>query len=196
MPGRRPKPTALRELEGNPGHRPLNRLEPKPTGIPVCPNYLDAEGKREWKRISRELIAVGLLTSVDRAILASYCEAWSRWSQATRELHELASAKGKSVLVIATKSGNAIQNPLIGIINVAADQMRKLAVELGLSPASRSRLQIEPQHKDADPFEAFMAEIGANEPLEDELTDEQTGGVYPESPDRRTIDVEMGPLGD
>jgi len=30
MAGRKPKPTALKIIEGNPGKRPLNKNEPKP----------------------------------------------------------------------------------------------------------------------------------------------------------------------
>lgn len=43
-----------------------------------------------------------------------------------------------------------MQNPLIGIINTAADQMRKFGAELGLSPSSRTRLSAEPQKQDID----------------------------------------------
>ena len=82
MAGRRPKPTALKALQGNPGKRPLNRHEPQPGGLPKCPKHLDGQARKEWKRISRELIACGLLTEVDRAALAAYCVAWSRWIDA------------------------------------------------------------------------------------------------------------------
>lgn len=150
MVGRKPKPTSAKELAGNPGKRKLNRSEPKPSGIPTCPSCLDSAAKREWTRISRELIAVGLLTAVDRAMLASYCDAYSRWSEATAELNELRRTKGKSVLVVGTKTGYPMQNPLIGIINTAADQMRKFGAELGLSPSSRTRLSAEPQKQDID----------------------------------------------
>ena len=38
MAGRKPKPTAIKELEDNPGKRKLNNKEPKPDkGMPVCP---------------------------------------------------------------------------------------------------------------------------------------------------------------
>lgn len=172
MVGRLPKPTALKELEGNPGKRALNKNEPKPSGIPTCPSSLDATAKREWTRISRELIAIGLLTSVDRAMLAAYCDAWSRWSQATNELQALRVAKGKSVLVVGTKTGYPMQNPLIGIINTAADQMRKFGSELGLSPSSRTRLAVESAHEPKDPFEAFMVGIGASDPITDDISSE------------------------
>jgi P27 family predicted phage terminase small subunit len=150
MAGRKPKPTAIKELAGNPGHRPLNKNEPKPSGIPTCPSCLDLAARREWRRISKELIAIGLLTSVDRGVLASYCDAYSRWAEATAELNELRRKKGKSVLVVGTKTGYPMQNPLIGIINTAADQMRKFGAELGLSPSSRTRLSVEPQKKTDD----------------------------------------------
>jgi P27 family predicted phage terminase small subunit len=77
-------------------------------------------------------------------MLASYCDAWSRWSQATTELQAMQKKKGTSVLVVGTKTGYPMQNPLIGIINTAADQMRKFGAELGLSPSSRTRLSVEP----------------------------------------------------
>ena len=44
--GRRPKPTALKKLEGNPGKRPLNELEPVPPVASLrCPNYLLPEAR-------------------------------------------------------------------------------------------------------------------------------------------------------
>lgn len=40
--GRKPKPTAIKELEGNPGKRPLNANEPRPERkAPRCPAWLD-----------------------------------------------------------------------------------------------------------------------------------------------------------
>jgi P27 family predicted phage terminase small subunit len=194
MAGRRPKPTALKELTGNPGKRALNKNEPKPGGVPTCPAALDATGKREWSRVSRELIAVGLLTSVDRAMLAAYCDSWSRWSQATKELQALRVAKGKSVLVVGTKTGYPMQNPLIGIINTAADQMRKFGVELGLSPSSRTRLAVEPAGDQKDPFAEFMREIGGDEVSGS--IDDEAREIYTASADRGTVDLEVGTVSD
>ena len=42
MAGRKPKPTAVKKLEGNPGKRKLNTKEPVPAkGMPDCPEWLD-----------------------------------------------------------------------------------------------------------------------------------------------------------
>ena len=45
--GRKPKPTALKLLEGNPGKRPLNDREPVPPRAALkCPAWLLPEAKR------------------------------------------------------------------------------------------------------------------------------------------------------
>ena len=83
MRGRRPLPTAIKELTGNPGKRPLNLDEPQPPKvIPKCPKHLDENARKEWRRISLELHRLNLLTIVDRAALAAYCQAWGRWVEA------------------------------------------------------------------------------------------------------------------
>lgn len=134
MAGRRPKPTAMKLLAGNPGHRPLNTNEPKPSGTPTCPRHLDADAKKEWHRISAELIAMGMLTIVDRAALAGYCASWSRWIKAEQQIEKY------GMVVKSPKSGFPIQNPYVGISNTAMDSMRKFLVEFGMTPAARSRV--------------------------------------------------------
>ena len=47
--GRKPKPTAMKELEGNPGKRKLNKKEPMPgKGMPDCPKWLLPDAQEEW----------------------------------------------------------------------------------------------------------------------------------------------------
>jgi hypothetical protein len=60
MRGRRPLPTAIKELTGNPGKRPLNLDEPHPPKIiPKCPKHLDENARKKWRRISLELHRLG-----------------------------------------------------------------------------------------------------------------------------------------
>jgi P27 family predicted phage terminase small subunit len=138
MKGRKPIPTTLRILRGNPGHRPLNASEPRPAAsIPKCPDALDSEARKEWRRITKELAAVHLLTNLDLAALASYCSAWSRFVQAERELAE-------SGPVIKSPSGYPQLSPFLTVLNQAIGQMRSLLAELGLSPSARTRLHAPP----------------------------------------------------
>ena len=84
MAGRKPLPTNVKIFRGNPGHYPLNEYEPRPpTKMPICPDHLQGRAREEWRRISKQLHRIGLLTIIDGAALAGYCEAYGRWADAT-----------------------------------------------------------------------------------------------------------------
>lgn len=134
--GRPPKPTAIKELEGNPGKRPLNKNEPKPEKkAPKRPSWLLPDAKKEWRRLSGELEAMGLLTQVDMAAFAGYCQAYARW----KEAEEFITKHGS---ILKTASGYIQQIPQVSIAQQNQKQMRNFCSELGLSPSSRSRLNI------------------------------------------------------
>ena len=142
MRGRRPKPTQLKILQGNPGGRSLNKHEPKPASvIPPCPNELCDDAKLEWARLSPYLLRTGLITEADMAAFAGYCQAFGRWIAAEREL------KIEGEILVSDKK-NLVQNPRLWVANRALEQMYKFLTEFGLSPSSRSRLKIDPKVED------------------------------------------------
>jgi phage terminase small subunit len=69
MRGRKPKPTELKELLGNPGHRPLNLDEPKPEGDLQRPKYLKAKAKKLFDAKAEQM---PWLKSVDSEALARW----------------------------------------------------------------------------------------------------------------------------
>ncbi|MGM9938024.1 MAG: phage terminase small subunit P27 family [Candidatus Ornithomonoglobus sp.] len=132
--GRKPKPTALKELEGNPGKRQLNMNEPKPLAkAPTCPKWLEDEAKKEWKRLAKKMEQLGVLTEVDMAAFAGYCQAYARWKAA----EEFISKHGA---IVKTPSGYWQQVPQVSIAQQYLKDMQKLAEQFGLTPASRSRI--------------------------------------------------------
>lgn len=154
MRGRKPKPTHLKILEGNPGKRPLNKNEPKPMPIaPKCPHWLSPEAKREWKRVAPELERLGLLTQIDRAALAAYCQAYARW----REVEEVIRKQG---LTLTTESGYVMPRPEVKIAEKAMQTIRAFCSEFGLTPSSRSRMTLPEVEDDAEDF--FAARPKAN----------------------------------
>lgn len=159
MRGRKPRPTYLKLVTGNPGKRRLNRAEPQPATAapPQPPTELYADAKAEWRRVARRLHELGLLTGVDRAALAAYCQAWGRWRQAERALAEMARHDPVTgALMIKTKDGNAIQNPLVGVANKAMADMVRYAGEFGMTPSARSRIRGEPAQDTADPAAKYF----------------------------------------
>ena len=132
--GRKPKPTNIKILEGNPGKRPLNEYEPKPLKkAPPCPKWLEPEAKKEWRRLAKTLEAMGVLTDADMAAFAGYCQAYARWKEAEERITD----RG---LVIRTPSGYPQQVPYISIAQQYLKLMQQFAEQFGLTPAARSRI--------------------------------------------------------
>lgn len=141
-PGPPRKPTALRLIEGNRAKRPINREEPVfEPDLPAPPVFLCAQAVEEWERVAPRLYRQGLLTAVDRAALAAYCQAYGRWVQAEDALARMAKADLLTdALMIKTHNGSAVQNPLVGIANTAMRDMMRFAAEFGFTPSARTRL--------------------------------------------------------
>ncbi len=149
MANPRPKPTAIRILEGNPSRRPLPQREPKPDRtMPVPPVVLGAIAMEEWHRMAPELQRIGVLTMADRTNLAAYCKLYERWVLAEQKVNE-------EGLTVETFNGYVIHNPHIGIANTALGLMLKYMIELGLTPSSRTRIAKGETNVD-DPLEQFL----------------------------------------
>lgn len=131
MRGRKPTPTHLKALNGNPGKRPLNKNEPKyPPRAPACPTWLPREAKAEWRRVVPELDRQGMLAKVDRAALTAYCQQWATMVRAEQDIQK----RG-----IVLEDGK--RNPSVLTAKDSATQVRMFASEFGLTPSSRARLE-------------------------------------------------------
>ena len=134
MRGRKPKPTRLKVITGNPGKHPLNVNEPLPKpAVPDCPAELNAAAQREWNRLVAELAKLRVLTHLDRAALAAYCAAYALWAESTEAI-------GKYGVMVKSPTGFPIQSPYVSIANRQAEIMMRIASEFGFTPASRGRI--------------------------------------------------------
>lgn len=130
------KPTNIKLLEGNPGKRPINKKEPQPEKeLLKCPSWLNNIAKYEWNNLSKQLYNLGLLTKVDKIMLAEFCQSYSRWREAESQLK-------KDKFLIPTKGGFKM-NPLIAISKIYTSQMNYCIAKLGLSPSDRAKLEID-----------------------------------------------------
>jgi P27 family predicted phage terminase small subunit len=144
MRGRKPTPTDLKVLRGNPGHRPLNVDEPQLPAVPADvfdtpPLELagDAAACDEWIRLAPMLRAARQVTDAERGSLIALVQQWSRYLEANTK----AAAAG---MVIKSPSGYPMPNPYLAIANRALAHCMKLWAELGLTPSSRSRVTATP----------------------------------------------------
>ena len=141
MKGGRPTPTVLKMLRGNPGKRALNRLEPQPGELSEdLPDCLQSdESRAEWARTIVPAIQIGQVTETDRALAIAHCELWGEWRD---EVAEARKVEGPSAArSMAAKTLNLLV---------------KVDAELGLSPASRSRVRAIPKQP-ANPLDKFTS---------------------------------------
>lgn len=133
--GRPPKPTGLKLIEGNPGKRVL-REEPKPPpSKPRRPQWVIGIARAEWDRVVPVLDRLGLLTVVDRSVLAAYCESVAGLKAAASDLH----TRGYLV-ASAREDGALIKNPSNQLFRDYARLVATYSSMLGLSPSDRVRL--------------------------------------------------------
>jgi len=117
---------------------------------------------------------LGLLTNVDRAALAAYCDSYGLWVEADEEIKKIRKqnrefdrlrkkypdqkAPMANGMVRETMQGNVIIEPMLSVRNRALEQMHKFLVEFGMTPASRCRITADkPKHKEIDPMEEVLS---------------------------------------
>ena len=83
--GRKPKPTHLKIIEGNPGKRRIATSEWSPDPVALDKPELTTEHASEcWDRSVIELQEMGILQAADRDALEIYCEMYGTWRQAAK----------------------------------------------------------------------------------------------------------------
>lgn len=144
--GPKPKPTAVRIFEGDPG-----RLLPKREGelvpltgeiCPMPPAWIGTVGAMVWNEIAPVLWRVGCLSTNDERLLSQYCEAWEDFFRA-RELVELEG------ITQTNDKGMQTSHPAVRQKRDAMLLIRQIGAEFGMSPASRVGLKITDDRTDA-----------------------------------------------
>jgi P27 family predicted phage terminase small subunit len=133
MKGRKPTPTHLKLMRGNPGKRPINESEAQPDRGADMPTWLSIDAQAHWPIVAKQLDDAGVLTTMDQTALGLYCEAFARWKNANDMVV-------KTGAVIKAPSGYPVQSPFVSVSNKAFEQMTKLLIEFGMTPSSRSRV--------------------------------------------------------
>ena len=139
MKGRIPTPTKILNARGSRWSKGRQN-EPKPAPeTPTCPIHLDREGKAEWRRQVKGLMAMGIMARIDRGALAAYCDCWSEFMRLVQAVNKL------------PKIQDAVDAGLLRAKNAAAIRLNQLAQQFGFSPAARTRIKtVDEKEKPAD----------------------------------------------
>ena len=101
----------------------------------------------------KQLEQLGILTEVDMAAFAGYCQAYARW----KEAEEFISKHGT---IVKTPSGYWQQVPQVSIAQSYLKIMNRFCEQFGLTPSSRSRITADKPMDANDPMEFMLFKGG------------------------------------
>lgn len=142
-------PKAILQLRNSwRANEPRRKNEPKFAGpAPKQPRGMGRIAAAEWKRVVRQLDALGIVKEVDRSALEAYCTWYERYRA------EAAALKRKKI-------GTTEYSRVHSAMSTSYQNMMKAAACFGMTPADRSRVDAGDgqQDKPADPLDEYLGD--------------------------------------
>lgn len=147
MAGKGPPKTPSKVLEMRGSWRAKTRTgEPKPASNALtCPAYLDDDGKKLWRTLTRQLKGMGIIGSVDAQALGRYCQLHTRWLAAEAEIK-----KSGSIAPTLNADGEVTGWRVAAAVKIAgdlADKLLRLEMNYGMTASARASLSVAPDKK-------------------------------------------------
>ena len=140
--GRRPNPTALTVLRGNPSRKKLNENEPRPPcGEIRKTTGLSSAAGVVWDDLAPKCLAMGTLTTVDLRAFATLCELQATILTASAQKD----AEGFAMFTISEDYNGAVKvgtHAAVRLERETAQALRPYYEYFGLTPASRARISV------------------------------------------------------
>lgn len=151
--GRPPKPKHLHVVQGTYRADRHDTGAPEPeTKEPEIPTWLSAKARTHWRKIAPHLLRMGVLTEGDGTALAMLCDAIADYVQISQTLK-----KSGLTYEAETRDGMRImKHPLVTEKDAAWKRFHRMAVEFGLTPSARRRVNGAGATEDVDPMEAML----------------------------------------
>lgn len=159
--GRKPKPTAVKELEGNPGGRPLNDQEPRPAPADIdhVPYKLLPKARRFWRDHASRLDALGLLTEVDLPAFQMMATHYAVAVQAAEVIRD-------DGILTEDEHGLQRKHPALQVLRDHSAAFRTYAAEFGMTPSSRTRVRAEVPEEQMSLADALFAAVAREAEVE------------------------------
>ena len=154
--GPKPKLTALKILEGNPGQYPLQELGIEAMGEPFIPEHLtdDARGCIE---VIKQSMPSSVYSALDSFHLAAFGTAWA--------LHKMAALKISDPnfeWTVKGSTGAQTTSPWVRVLNQQATIIACLGDRLGLNPTSRAALKLPTGKQKRSKFAGLIGHAGSS----------------------------------
>lgn len=150
--GRKKTPTEIRELEGNPGKRPIPNSPKYPPLDSTPPDFLDPDGRELWERITTANGSNGVIQETDWSLLLAMCQWWQVYRDAMRDVVSVG-------IAVETRDNNkavdSVRNPNLMAAQAAYDRYLVAAKCFGIGPTERARLEVKADDGAMDPVDAL-----------------------------------------
>lgn len=164
--GRRAVPIDLQIIQGNKNRLTKEEIEERKNAEKRLkasndkvkpPTWLDNFGKREFRKIVKEMEELDLLTNLDVHALSLYCDAYSQYVECTKVINQ------EGLMIEHTnKAGetNQVPHPLLTKKKQLHEQIKSLQGEFGFTPASRAKLAIpREENEEKSGFEKMFGDV-------------------------------------
>lgn len=132
------KPTTLKVIQGG------------IVDAPPPPKHLPKEVHSDWNIVTSDLAGRKLLAESTLSVIENYCFALYQVRECQKAIEQLG-------LFVRNKDGVPKPNPVNSTLQKAQDTVSRLAVELGLTPSSRSRKGMDgPRSEDGEGIDEFI----------------------------------------
>lgn len=149
--GRKPKPRALKVLDGSGRPNARTRGKTHKGALPPPPDWLDPVARGFWREAGLVLMERGLGTRGDAWSLEGMARLYSRWRQAEAVLIERGST------YVCARTGNPKRRPEALEALQCWTALRLMFNEVGLTPSSLARLGLEGDGEASNPFAEFAS---------------------------------------
>jgi len=160
MRGRKPVPTKLRALRGNPRKRSLPKDPVPPTGELICPAWLTAVpfAAEFWNQELPKLQFMDVVTTADFVQLCGMALNYSLIRMLARDMAE---EEFRTLYLKVTVDGAGQEHqeikphPVIDKVKALTQNLQRLGSDYGMNPSSRARLGGIGRKKERTPLQQF-----------------------------------------
>lgn len=145
MAGRPRKPTKIKQLSGTERKHRANPNEPEvASGWPECPDWLSHAAARIFGETCRSMDGMGILSPEWRDVIAAYASC-----QEEIEIYSAIIAQEGRTYTTTTQMGDTMYRarPEVAMRADAMRRAQQLRSELGLGPASKSKVSANSKHE-------------------------------------------------
>ncbi len=179
--GRRPKPEAVKDAQGNPGRRKQKNqadTPDAPTKLDGAPQELSDAARKVWDTIAPGLKQLRFLKDTDRPAFARYCEHAVKWWKLTKDLED----NGLSYLSESAHGKLERVRPNFLIRDRIERKLEALEDRFGMNPAARQQIMMR------------LAGIAPTNPGDGDLFANQQGVVSGQKPKTQNAPSAVGLL--